>query len=363
MRIDKEKAKELIRDLAMEPQKSQAYSLWEGKVNQFSELCEQGVSKTHIAFLGTAMLAKAMNSKIDLYALKPDHAPGNPNSYSARTLCHSVLVPVAAEIGISLGVTGREPLNNQPYFRMTRLGDNTPVHAGGREAFDYMLKLVSELQALKDEESAKVALSAYIQVRRKYQIHYTTDQSAATVDSRALAAIISKFVCEKSEGGKRAQAAVAGLLDVFAGIDRVESGRINDPSRRYPGDVCVRAYGSQKLFEKAFEVRDKPVSVSDVQIFGKKCIDLGVREAAVVMVSIRQPPLDLVQLSAWAKDFGLGLTLFCGWEEFVSQVLFWSELPKPDAAINAAAAIERRLVSVEASSASVRFWQSLVRGN
>ena len=50
---------------------------------------------------------------------------------SADSGCHSVLVPAAAELGISLGVTGREPLNNQPYFRMTRLGDNQPVHAGG----------------------------------------------------------------------------------------------------------------------------------------------------------------------------------------------------------------------------------------
>jgi hypothetical protein len=46
-------------------------------------------------------------------------------------LCHSVLVPLSAELGFSLGVTGREPLNNQPYFRMTRLDDGTPVHAGG----------------------------------------------------------------------------------------------------------------------------------------------------------------------------------------------------------------------------------------
>ena len=54
-------------------------------------------------------------------------------------------MPVAAELGISLGVTGREPLNNQPYFRMTRLGDETPVHGRGRAAFDYMLELVGEL--------------------------------------------------------------------------------------------------------------------------------------------------------------------------------------------------------------------------
>jgi hypothetical protein len=44
--------------------------------------------------------------------------------------------------------------------------------------------------------------------------------------------------------------------------------------------------------EKALEVRDKPVSAADVQIFGKKCIDLGVQEAALVMVAANQQTLD-----------------------------------------------------------------------
>ena len=52
---------------------------------------------------------------------------------------------------------------------------------------------------------------------------------------------------------------VAGLLDVFVGAERVESGRINDP----------------KVWEKAIEVRDKPVAASDVQIFGNKCVAMG----------------------------------------------------------------------------------------
>src|SRR5690606_17545411 len=96
---------------------------WQQKVEEISQLCDQGAPRTHVAFVGTAMLAKSMDADADLYAIKPAHASDNKNSYSARTLCHSVLVPLAAELGIHLGVTGREPLNNQPYFRMTRFGD------------------------------------------------------------------------------------------------------------------------------------------------------------------------------------------------------------------------------------------------
>ena len=61
-----------------------------------------------------------------------------------------MLVPLSAELGFNIGVTGREPLNNQPYFRMTRLGDDTPVHEKGRAAFAFMLELVESCQADDD---------------------------------------------------------------------------------------------------------------------------------------------------------------------------------------------------------------------
>ncbi|MBO0662817.1 restriction endonuclease, SacI family [Jiella sp. MQZ9-1] len=67
--------------------------------------------------------------------------------------------------------------------------------------------------------------------------------------------------------------------------------------RKYPGDVCVCAAGNPTAWDKAIEVRDKPVAAFDVQIFGKKCIDMGVLEAAVVMVSDRQPALDMGRIS------------------------------------------------------------------
>jgi hypothetical protein len=140
--------------------------VWEPKIQRLSQLCEDGTSKTHIAFLGTSMLAKALDARADLRAIKPKLAHGNDNAYSARSLCHGVLVPVSAELGFSLGVSGREPLNNQPYFRMTRLGDDTPVHAGGRAAFDFMVRLVDELQGVTSD-AARDALRAFIAVRRR----------------------------------------------------------------------------------------------------------------------------------------------------------------------------------------------------
>jgi hypothetical protein len=363
MKINKDAARALLRQQAAAIATSSVDPVWRDKIEHLSRLCQQGLSKTHIAFLGTVLLARALDPDADLYAIKPKLAKGNPNAFSARSLCHSVIVPLAAELGINLGVTGREPLNNQPYFRMTRLGDDTPVHAGGRAAFDYMVSLVSELQATHNQEIGIKGLRAFIAVRRAYQPRYTVADGEIAISPAHLVAAIGAFVRQNSEGGRRAQAVAAGLLDVFAGDGRVESGRINDPSRKYPGDVCIRSADDEDVFEKAFEVRDKPVSDSDIQIFGKKCVDMGVRDAAVVMVSERQAAVDRATLEAWAAPFGLGLTLFIGWEGFVDQVLFWSELPKPDAAVQAALCVESRLLAVEASPEAITRWQELMRSS
>lgn len=361
MKIRKQDAERVLRAAASDTAPVDAG--WRLKVEKLSQLCEAGASKTHIAFLGTAMLAASVSAEADLFAIKPAHARDNENAYSARSLCHGVLVPLAAELGINLGVNGREPLNNQPYFRMTRLDDGTPVHSGGRAAFDYMVELVRELQELQSEAKARQALRAFIAVRRLYLPQYALQGDEVVLSPERLVSAIKTLVRENSEGGRRAQAVVAGLFDVFATPARVESGRINDPSRKYPGDVCVRSAADPDVWEKAVEVRDKPMSASDVQIFGAKCLAMGVREAAAVMVAEAQPALDATALAAWAQERGIGLTFFYGWEMLVDQALFWSDQPKPVAAGRAVGFIYQRLVAVEASPAAVEAWQNLTQAN
>lgn len=333
---------------------------WAGKIEQLSALCEQGASATHIAFLGTSILAKSVDPTVDLFAIKPTHAGNNTNAYSARSLCHGVLVPLAAELGVNIGVSGREPLNNQPYFRMTSLGDGTPVRASARPAFDFMVSLVTELQKY-DTTQARVALRAFIAVRRRFQVVYATHGGAVSVTWANLASAIERFVVENSEGGKRAQAVVAGMLDVVAGPNRVESGRINDPSRHYPGDVAVR--GINGNWEKAIEVRDKRVQESDVYLFGQSCLNRGVRDAAIVLASVSQHQLDATGIASWAANLGLGMTLFYGWGHFVDQVLWWATTPKAEGAAEAVRYIESRLIAVEASPQAVRSWHALTLAN
>jgi len=359
--LSKKIAEKLLRDAAALAEKGNLDIKWVKKIEIFSKLCEEGNSKTHIAFFGTAILAKAIDQRADLFAIKPDHAKDNPYAFSARSLCHTILVPLSAELGFSLGVTGREPLNNQPYFRMTKLNDGTPIHTSGRLAFNYMLELVNEINQIQDKSIIKKALAAFIFIRRKYQKQYASYQKGTLFTPEDLIISIKKFVSANSEGGKRSQAVVAGLLDTYCGEKRVESGRINDPSKKYPGDVCIKLISNEDVWEKAFEVRDKPVNMNDVQIFGKKCIDMGVGEAAIVMTSEKQKELDSEELKKWSDKFGIEITLFQGWDSFVQQILFWSGEAKKIAAAIACENIYRRLVLVEASQEAFELWKSLTK--
>jgi hypothetical protein len=151
------------------------------------------------------------------------------------------------------------------------------------------------------------------------------------------------------------------LLDVVAGEDRVESGRINDPSRHYPGDVALLSPGETKAWEKAFEVRDKLVEPKDVATFARLCADRGVREAAIVMVTANQSTLPADKVQAIADEYGISLTLFHGWNGFLDQCLFWAPPPKAVAARSAVETIRERLIGVEASPEAVTLWEKLAR--
>lgn len=357
--ISIQRAREVFRDAVQSSRAFPVDSIWEGKIKRLSELCEIGGSFTHIAFMGTAILAKSSNSELDLRAIKPTHALPDAKSYSARSLCHTVLVPLSAELGVDLGVSGREPLNNQPYFRMTSLGDGTPIHVRSRPAFYYMLELIDELQKYDSNQAIEV-LRAYISVRSKAHVSYDLSDSEISISPLDLVKAISLFVNEGSEGGKRAQAVVAGIFDTFAGPDRVDSGRINDPSRHYPGDVVIK--GDDEEWEKSIEVRDKVVSESDVYIFARMCRSKGIFDAALVLASPKQQYLDYSKIASWAAKNSMGITLFYGWDILVDQAFFWTGMCKPDATVVAVNQIENRLIAVEASPEAITRWQILTRG-
>lgn len=328
---------------------------WEALVEQLSKAAGE-TSRTHVAFLGTAMLAKCVDPTVDVFAVKKE---AGPNAYSARGLCHGVLVKNAPELDINLGATGREPLNNQPYFRIMRVSRDIPVRSTARPIVELLCDILEKLEGAS-EEQARQALRAFISVRRKHGARYTrsvTDRLSVTVDQ--LVGAIEQLVAADSEGGRRAQAVVAALMDVFAGDGRVDARRVNDPSRSVPGDVNVRAAGGEG-WERVLEVRDKPITREDLYVLVRKCQETAVSEAVMVAVAPSQPAVPVAEARSWAAERGVALTVITSWDAMVRQALLWAPTPQLEGAAMLPALVEQRLIELEVSAEALSLWTSLL---
>src|SRR5271155_1558601 len=204
MIIGKAIARRVLLEEAAKAEAVGADPIWEQRIERFSEICER-TTRTHIAFLGTALLAKAVTLDVDVFAVKA--RSNDPGVYSARGLGHGVLVPLAPQLGINLGVTGREPLNNQPYFRIMRVSRDIPIHGNARPALEAVCDLLEIISKFKTTEEARAALRAFIHVRRRYNPAYGKLVAVSeAISPDRLVAVIETFVAADAEGGKRAQA-------------------------------------------------------------------------------------------------------------------------------------------------------------
>jgi hypothetical protein len=354
--IDKTKAKQILWEEAAKASAGYIDRAWEERVEQLSKACE-GASMTHIAALGTAILAKAVNVTIDVFALK---ASAGEHGYSARSLCKDVLAPNARELDINLGVSGPEPLNNQPYFGKTAISRDMNVKGNAQVALNVLCDILDALSPVSDETAARAALRAFITVRRRHGARYsvTVDPTLdVTVDD--LIARIQAFVAGGSDGGRRAQAIVAGLLDVLAGPDRVHTRKINDPSRKVPGDVSVASPRDDEDWERVVEVRDKPVSREDLITLASRVAEVGIGEAMMVAVAAGQPALPLDEARKWAAQRDVALSLFTDWGALVRQVLLWSPIPTLKAVRLVPSYVLDRLMGLEVPKATAETWTAL----
>ena len=189
-------------------------------------------SRTYVAALLTAALARATTAEVDAQWLK---VTTDPRSYSARGLCHKVLVPASDALGFSLGATGREPLNNQPFFRYDRIDRMDRVHSsaihhrdlggfGGARAEPAVLG-VMRLDACGDP-STRLPVN-----RRESQARARRSVVCRLVDA------VERLLLDDAEQGRRAQAVVAAAFDLIFSEIHVE--RVNSPSRHFPGDVIA----------------------------------------------------------------------------------------------------------------------------
>ena len=263
-----------------------------------------------MAALGTAILAKAADQRVDVYALLGRGEA--PCSYSARSLADNVWAHHRAELDIDLGANGANPLNNTPFIGKTRIDEITGVR--NQAGWEYFMDCMEALKALPSSVEAREALRGFILARSKSILPPidVDPQEGDDVVVSDLIREIDSYVAEDSEGGRRAQACVAAMLDAAFGPDRVVVGVINDPDRHAPLDVAVT--DGLGVFAIAFEVKDKPVFDFHVRSSIEKTVkDHGLKNLAFVAVSKQQQTNNFDEVIRWAAKHGVKITLFQTW--------------------------------------------------
>ena len=181
-----------------------------------------------------------------------------------------------------------------------------------------------------------------------------------------LAKVIEEFVRERSDSGRRAQAAVGGLLDAAYGPERVRVGSIHEPERKVPGDVAVECLDltlGGSAYDRVLEVRDKPVPPHAVLMMVEKVAESKVPKAILVAIARNQVQLDVVDLRTQAADRGVWLTVYTRRSELVRTILLGAEGTEGELIDSAVGSIRGRLIGLEAPGDSVESWDArTVRG-
>lgn len=312
-------------------------------------------SKSYVAAFGTALLAKAADDRVDCLTVK---AGAGPTAYSMRGVV-KVLAERASHYGYDLGVSGPEPLNNQPWFRLERVDRPVGIRS---DAMPYHRDLVRYLSDLNRLSSAKAlrALAAFLRLRLEVARKRRDAQQAVTAAGAGslgeLIALLEHFVHEDPEGGRRGQALVAALLDLFGRDVRLSP--VNDPSGL---DVRVCASGQETTL--GVEVKQRLVEEAAAHHLAEEAREAGVDKALLVAIARGQRPLDREAIRAHAQErHGVLTVVYASIAELVSETVLHCPLTASEAVARLPELYLRRMQEHGVTEEGQRYWSDLCQG-
>jgi len=321
----------------------------------YVERIEECPSKTYIAALGAALLAKATDPRVDSMART---ASAGPNGYAIRTV-GEFMAAEAPRYGYHLGATGPWPLNNSPFYRNAdRIDRFTRIRAGDKECYQDLVRYLQALNRL-GAQGAVLALAAFLRRR----IAYAKALQAQTAKVARLAAgsfpevveVATLFCVEDPEGGKRGQALVAALFD--CAYSNVDLKGINNPR---PLDVRVMRKGRIVL---GAEVKQAVVGDDTGLHLAAEARKLDCDKALLVAIGEGQPPLDRQGLRQQAlEDYGVLLEAVESVPELFAVVTTFSPVTASDLAQRFPRTYAKRLQEHDVSAAGRARWASLIEG-
>ncbi|MEZ5190428.1 MAG: restriction endonuclease, SacI family [Schumannella sp.] len=305
-------------------------------------------SKTYAAALVTLLLAKSVNAEVDTMAIK---ITDDGRSYSLRGLGHSVVVPGAVTHGFTLRVTGREPLNNQPWFRYNRIDEFERVKH--RSDYEYFLGVARRANSLSEEE-ARGALAAvlYVALDHAARIRAVAVKADGLTTRDARIAAEDFLRADAADRPQRLQAFAAACLDL--GHTEVLSRRINDPSRDVPGDVRAIADDSLIL---SMEVRGKAVPATELGAFADACGSAGIGRAMLFVDFPAHRRIVREEVESHAVRAGVvHLSVFESVGELLDAAVAWTDVPLATATERFATRMLYRLREIEVSKSTLDEW-------
>jgi SacI restriction endonuclease len=313
-------------------------------------------SRSFVAIYATGLLARAVDERADPCALKSSAvASRGLLAFAARGLATNVVVPLSVDAGINLGVTGREPHNNSPFYKQDR------VHAGlvvRNETIPHLAYLVDSLTRAGGltRQDAGTALAALLRVRRRRSVK-TSSIVNDGLSWIQLVEVAQQFVKSPSQRGRRGQALTAAALDLI--FPFVQSGAIHDPSRHWPGDV--RAGLSEGVAPSLLaEVKQKPVDDVDVKLFVAAAAKAGMHKALYLAFDIAPRSPDA--LRQWAlREYDVLLYVLTDIRQLLHWVAFSSSESSSELARRLPSLVATRLHQIEAGADAIDDWRSYLQ--
>jgi len=289
-------------------------TLWKERIDELGRLCPYRKSSTFVAAIGTAILAKTVNTKIDPYSLLDRE--GLENSYSARSLADNVWAKNRAYLDIDLGANGANPLNNIPFIGRDSIRGIENVR--NKEGEQYLYSCLNELETIKDSDIAKAALRGFISSRLKQSSRkFTSGETAGDhFVIQTLSEAITAFIKSDSEDGRRAQAIAAALLGIAFGLENISVGHINDPDRNHPLDITVFTTPEKDEIKFSVEVKDKKITGADIISSVEKVTEFSLNNIIYLAINSEQKEKSFLREALKAKDLNCQLIIFYNWEEF-----------------------------------------------
>ncbi len=209
-------------------------------------------SKTFTPVYGTALLAKATDPRIDPHALQK--ASGE-RGFAAPSIAR-VFFEETKTAGVDARCTTHAFHNNQPFLSRARIAARLMTSCKDQAGLRVLVKALDVADTF-DRHDAVFALASFL--RERASLAPATPPPPALVGSLGFtqtAHLLTAFIDDDSEGGRRGQAFLAACLRLaYGGADMA---KVNDPSFKSPGDVVVRD-GSGKIIIAA-EAKQKAVT-------------------------------------------------------------------------------------------------------